>query len=346
MIDWSATCRSNPRPGPDTTWVAHGSHERDAVSVVNTVTRPAAFEKAYGIVCNAVRSGRRVLVGFDFAYGYPFGTAHQLALTEHPDGAWRAVWRHLRALSDAPTIGKTDTNNGVDRFAMANELNRQYTLMQRCSNGPWWSRPDWTLSKDVLNALPNDVRNSAPFAVGTRAGHGERRRSICLDLGLRPQTYPFLDMTSPGFPLHGLARLRRTEQIAAGSQEVWKVFAPGSVGSQALSGIPYLERFHSDEHLAPYSRIWPFTTGFADPTTDANGPSVVHAEVFPSCIEVNKSLHNVKDACQVESLVRIARDRDAENSLVGAFRLPASLHGNEEAIGQVVASEGWILFSE
>lgn len=69
MVDWSATCRARPTAGPDTTWVAHGNHDSDAVTVVNTVTRQAAFEMAHRIMCNAVENSRRVLVGFDFAYG-------------------------------------------------------------------------------------------------------------------------------------------------------------------------------------------------------------------------------------------------------------------------------------
>jgi hypothetical protein len=177
-----------------------------------------------------------------------------------------------------------------------------------------------------------------------RAGLGADRRQIFASLGIGSPQFPFLSMTSPGFPFNNLPRLRRTEMGNGGAQESWKIFGVGSVGGQALAGIPYLERLHSDPRLLNCSRVWPLSTGFANPTVGADGPLVVHVEVFPSCIEVDWGLNPIRDACQVESLVRLARQRDREGSLLSAFSLPAAIGQSEQAIREVVGEEGWILF--
>lgn len=78
MVDWCAKCDANPASGADTTWVAHGDREGDAIEVINTRTRPAAFQLVLAKLLAAVHAGRRALVGFDFAYGYPAGLSRVL----------------------------------------------------------------------------------------------------------------------------------------------------------------------------------------------------------------------------------------------------------------------------
>jgi hypothetical protein len=45
-------------------------------------------------------------------------------------------------------------------------------------------------------------------------------------------------------------------------QPIWKLFGNGSVGGQALLGIPRLSALRNDEVLEPVFRVWPFETGF------------------------------------------------------------------------------------
>src|ERR1017187_2381758 len=40
-------------------------------------------------------------------------------------------------------------------------------------------------------------------------------------------------------------------------QPIWKLFGNGSVGSQALVGIPHVTALRNDPLLAPVSRVWP-----------------------------------------------------------------------------------------
>ena len=78
-------------------------------------------------------------------------------------------------------------------------------------------------------------------------------------------------------------RFRRAEARAPGTQPAWKLLGQGSVGGQALLGIPMLRALRDDPALAPASRIWPFETGFT-PRPRATGPVIVHAEIWPGIV--------------------------------------------------------------
>lgn len=145
------------------------------------------------------------------------------------------------------------------------------------------------------------------------------------------------------FPLGGLREYREAEarMRAIGKQafSVWQTCYAGSVGGQAIVGIPVLARLVAAPALAQRTSVWPFTTGFvADPTGDRRD-AIVHAEIWPGAIDVDRTLHPVKDAAQVMSLCRWAADVDAAGGLGALFApdLPA------DATDVAVAEEGWIL---
>jgi hypothetical protein len=72
-------------------------------------------------------SGHRVLLGFDFAFGWPRGFAERLTGGTDPRGLWRHLAHHI-----------TDTAlNANNRFAVAAALNRAFPQ----GPGPFWSRP-------------------------------------------------------------------------------------------------------------------------------------------------------------------------------------------------------------
>ena len=110
-----------------------------------------------------------------------------------------------------------------------------------------------------LNAMV-DSEKSGPFwgcPVGTKTS------------GLQPR--------SPGFPFttrenKPLQRLRIVENRLSGVQETWKLYGAGSVGSQALVGIPYVYKLHRHPKLAHISRVWPFETQFTSTPTPKQGP--------------------------------------------------------------------------
>ncbi len=74
-----------------------------------------------------IKAGKRLLAGFDFAFGYPRGFAAALGLKGTP---WAATWVHLAALIED---GRRNQNN---RFQVANDFNRRLG-----SRAVFWGRP-------------------------------------------------------------------------------------------------------------------------------------------------------------------------------------------------------------
>ena len=101
-VDWSAS--SSPKTGENSIWICNLGGAGDPITT-NPPTRGRAEEQLRALLIEAIDHGERVLIGFDFPYGYPQGFAAALGL----DGpAWSSIWRHLAGhLQDAsPTNEK------------------------------------------------------------------------------------------------------------------------------------------------------------------------------------------------------------------------------------------------
>ena len=127
IVDWSAA--NQPNTGRDSIWIC--AVDRDGVQrlIENPRTRHGAKNLLGGLLSEATARGERVLLGFDFPFGYPAGFAQRLGLNTSPP--WRAVWDEIAScLKDAE-------NNKNDRFTVAADFNR------RISNGsfPFWGCP-------------------------------------------------------------------------------------------------------------------------------------------------------------------------------------------------------------
>jgi hypothetical protein len=124
IVDWSAA--RTPKTGRDSIWVCR--RDQAGEIVVNPPTRHLAREWLANALAEATANGQRVLVGFDFPFGYPTGFARRLGLSGTP---WRAVWDEIARLID------DRENNDNNRFAVAAALN------QRVSGEPFpfWGRP-------------------------------------------------------------------------------------------------------------------------------------------------------------------------------------------------------------
>lgn len=121
ILDWSAA--SKPRRGKDSIWL--GIAENGAVSAENLPTRRAAEHRLHALVSQAVAAGERVLIGADFAFGYPAGFAAHL--TGRAEAL--AVWEWLaNALTD-------DAQNRSNRFDVAAAINNRFPGL-----GPFWFR--------------------------------------------------------------------------------------------------------------------------------------------------------------------------------------------------------------
>jgi precorrin-8X/cobalt-precorrin-8 methylmutase len=133
-----------------------------------------------------------------------------------------------------------------------------------------------------------------------------------------------------------LPRWRTAEQrLREGGRHpfsVWQLLGAGSVGSQALTGIPVVRRLRHHPLLSDRSAVWPFETGLGlDHPAD-----VVFAEVWPSSIPFDHVAHPVKDARQVVALAHHLARRQS----VGDLRPPVLTEDEER---EVTAEEGWVL---
>lgn len=125
VVDWSAanlptslTNRANA------VWV--GCHDAEGGAEWHHRTRAGAEAQLLTLIDTARAEGVRLLIGFDFAMGYPTGFAARLT----GEAQAGAVWRWL-----ATAI--TDQDNRNNRFEVATQINAAFPE----GPGPFWSHP-------------------------------------------------------------------------------------------------------------------------------------------------------------------------------------------------------------
>jgi hypothetical protein len=116
VVDWSAASR--PRRGKDSIWWSLVRRIDGKVVMVrreNPSTRHAATQDLADQLAELLADDARILIGFDFPFGYPDGTAARLDLPGLP---WRHMWQDIAdALDDAPD----NSNNRIDVAENLNE---------------------------------------------------------------------------------------------------------------------------------------------------------------------------------------------------------------------------------
>jgi hypothetical protein len=97
MVDWSGGARRRGNRS-DTIWIAHGRISDDHPATTSPFSRSEAIALIGALFEEAMPSGLRVLVCFDFAYGYPRDFAASLLTATgkgETDLPWLQVWRYL-----------------------------------------------------------------------------------------------------------------------------------------------------------------------------------------------------------------------------------------------------------
>ena len=118
----------------------------------------------------------------------------------------------------------------------------------------------------------------------------------------------------------------------------WQLAYPGSVGSQMMLGIARLEGLRRDPRLAGRCHVWPFQTGFGIESFPGKPGHVLFAEIWPSMFPIT-SRENVRDAAQVDSMVRLLRAADRSGELAEWFSPVLSAGERRIALNE----EGWTL---
>ncbi|MEM9572031.1 MAG: hypothetical protein AAF996_11230 [Pseudomonadota bacterium] len=140
VVDWSAAAK--PTTGANSIWI--GLRARDArlkfqFTSVNPKTRLEARSLISQLLEKLIARGDKVLVGFDFAFGYPAGTADAAGLSKPGLPAWRVMYEHLAS----KVKEKPDNSNA--RFAIAAGLN--YAISKGAH--PFWG----TTKRDQASTL-------------------------------------------------------------------------------------------------------------------------------------------------------------------------------------------------
>ncbi|MEO0678159.1 MAG: gephyrin-like molybdotransferase Glp [Pseudomonadota bacterium] len=117
MVDWSGGGDRGAAPKKDAIWIGAAGAEPEYMR-----NRVVAEARLVEIMEAALAAGKRLLIGFDFPFGYPEGFARAITGSDDP----LALWEHL---ADAlPT-----TADGRDRMDVAAAMNARFP-----SGGPFW----------------------------------------------------------------------------------------------------------------------------------------------------------------------------------------------------------------
>jgi hypothetical protein len=283
-VDWSAAAK--PVTGPDSIWI--GVMKRNvrfqmAFKAHNPATRMDAENQLEAILADLGRKHERTLLGFDFPFGFPRGTAAALKLT---DPTWRGM---LDFLTKEVKDKKDNANN---RFQVGAKMNRLMTG----EAFPFWGAP----ARDEQTMLS----------------------------AKRPREHREGD----------LPEFRYADQAMKGAASIWKLYYQGSIGGQAMTGLPVLARMKAKRGEA--MKIWPFELGWKPLTIDAlEGVEIVAAEIDPGQKNASAPTGIAKDAARVYACVERFAALD-EKGRLGALFGPAKEDPRRD---DVEREEGWAL---
>ena len=198
VVDWSARSRPSPaKPTRDAIWWAVA---RDGVVAppVYLRTRHAAVTRLAKLIAAERAARRRVLVGFDFPFGYPAGVARHL--TGRACAFALMDWLVARIIDDEHNV-----NN---RYAVAAEINRLYPGV-----GPCWGRPaKWPYPDVPTRARTRTHRSAQPPEHRIADKHAKGAKTV----------WQLAYTGSVGSQvLLGLPALDRLRKSIAGSVAVW-----------------------------------------------------------------------------------------------------------------------------
>ena len=134
-----------------------------------------------------------------------------------------------------------------------------------------------------------------------------------------------------------LPEMRHTD-AAAKAGSIWKLYYAGSVGGQAILGVPAVKRLHA----ARAAKVWPFETCWkALDEADLDGVEVLIAEVYPSLLGAQPQPGELKDQAQVRVTAEHFARLDEAGKLGALFAAPKGV--SEQLTAEVEGEECWIL---
>ncbi len=206
IVDWSARATRSPRaPSPDAIWTA----ESGTLPVYHQ-TRAEAMTAIAAAIRDALARGERLLVGFDFPFGYPAGFAPRLTGQANALAVWDWLARHV---DDAP-------DNANNRFQVAARVNRMFP-----GTGPFWGCPTAHVGPDLTAKKP-----------GPEHGLPERRHVETLVRSAQPCWKLYTTGSVGSQALLGIARLELLRKSFGPDIAVWP-FQPADSAPVVLAEV-------------------------------------------------------------------------------------------------------------
>ena len=256
------------------------------------------------------------------------------------DAIWMAVARQdgvtvsyhrTRHAAEAALTSLLETEAQTDRRVLAGfdfPFGYPQGFAQRLTGTPD-ARHVWNWLDTHLVDGPDNRSNRFALAATINARFGGAGPFWGRPAGLNLPSLPACKLVD--HPALGLKERRSVEMLVPRAQPVWKLYTTGSVGSQALTGLPMIARLARRAGCA----VWPF---------DGVDASLVLAEVYPSLLATDVALAvasgEIKDRAQVRLLAQALFKLSARGQLHTLLDLP----GSAAQIGSLARTEeGWIL---
>ncbi|MFZ7093337.1 molybdopterin guanine dinucleotide synthesis [Primorskyibacter sp. 2E233] len=160
MVDWSGGNDTGPRPRKDAIWMGEAGEAPQYLR-----NRLVAEQVLSNRIDMALSCGERLMIGFDFPFGYPAGFARALTGRDDP----LAIWDWLEArIEDAP--------KGNNRVDVAGQIN----LNHGAGKGPFWFNP---LRRDIAGVPRNKANYANPFVERRMCERHAKGSFTCWQLG-------------------------------------------------------------------------------------------------------------------------------------------------------------------
>lgn len=195
VVDWSSGNDTGPRPRKDAIWTAVARAGQGEAPVYHR-NRRIVETWLLDFLREETASGRRVLAGFDFPFGFPKGFARSVAGTEDPLALWDWFDENL-----------TDSGEINDRFDLAGRINSLFD-----GTGPFW-----------FNGLQRDIPHLPRKGTERDGLHGLPERRLAEERAAG--AFPLWQMGGTGAvggqAITGMAALSRLRQTLGDAVAVW-----------------------------------------------------------------------------------------------------------------------------
>ncbi|MEM8979432.1 MAG: molybdopterin-binding protein [Pseudomonadota bacterium] len=243
MVDWSGGADRGPRPVKDSIWAAIATQTKSQTPVYLR-NRTLAETHLSDQISESLAKGERLLIGFDFPFGYPSGFVERLTGQTDP----LVFWAFLAARAEQDPKG---AESGRLRATLSAELNAKLP-----GEGPFWFNP---FSKDIPGLPRKKPSWTHPFEEWRAAEKSASGTFSLWQIGGAGAV--------GGQVMMGLPVLERLRQKFAGQVSVWPfepldrqiVFA--EIWPSLLA--PEIERLQEPEEIKDATQVRVLAKAFA-----------------------------------------------------------------------------------